>query len=86
MQNDEAVIGRRIGRRVCAGVVALGAVLFGVILPVAAQINDSSVQPENIELLKSEAPVLHYALAGGFLLAALAVGFKPSKRAVEQKK
>lgn len=67
--------------------ILLGLMLVGLAaLPVAAQINDPTVKPENIEMLKAEAPVLHYALAGGFLLASLAVGFKPCKRSAEQKK
>lgn len=44
------------------------------------QINDSSVKPDNIEMLPVKRPILEYALAGGFLLAALAIGFKPTKR------
>ena len=45
------------------------------------QINDPSVKPENIDLLPAKRPIVEYALAGGFLLAALAIGFKPAKRA-----
>lgn len=51
-----------------------------------AQINDPSVKPDNIEMLKGGQPVLEYALAGGFLLAALAIAFKPSKRGMEKTK
>ncbi len=48
--------------------------------PVFGQQNDGSVTAENINLLPTRKPVLEYALAGGFLLAALAIGFKASKR------
>lgn len=47
----------------------------------AAQINDPSVKDGNIDLLPAKKPIVEYALAGGFLLAALAIGFKPTKRA-----
>ena len=46
-----------------------------------AQINDPSVKDGNIDLLPTKKPMVEYALAGGFLLAALAIGFKPTKRA-----
>lgn len=48
--------------------------------PVAAQTNDPSVQEGNIELADQSQPILEYALGAGFLLAAMAIGFKPSKR------
>lgn len=70
-----------------AGVAAFVLAVIAAIPTVAiAQINDPSVKPENIELLKAGQPVLEYALAGGFLLAALAVAFKPSKRGMEKTK
>lgn len=50
-----------------------------------AQINDASVQSDNIDKLESKQPVLEYALAGGFLLAAMAIGFKPSPRSASEK-
>ena len=69
--------------RVAAFVLAVIAAIPTIAI---AQINDPSVKPENIELLKTGQPVLEYALAGGFLLAALAVAFKPSKRGMEKTK
>ena len=47
---------------------------------VSAQINDPSVKDGNIDMLPTKRPILEYTLAGGFLLAALAIGFKPTKR------
>ncbi len=55
-------------------------VLSAAAITAFGQINDSSVKPDNIELLPVKRPILEYALAGGFLLAALAIGFKPTKR------
>lgn len=70
-----------------AGAPAFALAVIAAIPTLAiAQINDPSVKPENIELLKTGQPVLEYALAGGFLLAALAVAFKPSKRGMEKTK
>ncbi|MFQ5412042.1 MAG: hypothetical protein ACE5EC_07080 [Phycisphaerae bacterium] len=44
----------------------------------------TGVDPEtltnNIEKLKFERPIVEYVCAGGFLLTALGIGFKPSKR------
>ena len=72
-------------RKIMAGLgLVLGAFTLGVVDLASAQINDPSVSNENIELLKGSQPVLEYALAGAFLLAALAIGFKPSKRNVEK--
>jgi len=73
----------RVIARVAAFVLAVIAAIPTIAI---AQINDPSVKPENIELLKTGQPVLEYALAGGFLLAALAVAFKPSKRGMEKTK
>ena len=80
-----AMINRFVRVRCLARVVAAAAVLL---MPTICfgQINDPSVKPDNIELLKGGAPVLEYALAGGFLLAALAIAFKPSKRGMEKSK
>jgi len=50
------------------------------------QLNDPSVQGENIPLLPAKEPVLEYVLAGVFLLAALAIGFMPSKRSADESK
>ncbi len=49
-------------------------------LPAAAQINVDALDPENIQPLDAAQPTLAYVCGGLFLLAAMAVGFKPSKR------
>lgn len=67
-------------------VVACGAAVCFFAAPIMAQINDPSIKPENIEMLPAKTPVLEYVLAGGFLLAALAIGFMPSKRAMDPTK
>lgn len=48
--------------------------------PAWAQINEGPVETENIQPLDAAQPTLEYVCAGGFLLAAMAAGFKPSKR------
>lgn len=65
-------------RRSCLAAAAACALLL---LTAAAmgQINDPSVSTENIELLPPAKPVVEYALAGAFLLGAMAVGFRPGK-------
>ncbi|MBE7507349.1 MAG: hypothetical protein HS101_13850 [Planctomycetia bacterium] len=77
---------RRLTRLIGGLAAFVLAVIAAIPTVVIAQINDPSVKPENIELLKTGQPVLEYALAGGFLLAALAVAFKPSKRGMEKNK
>ncbi len=57
-----------------------GVLLAAATVTASAQINDPSVKDENIDMLPAKRPILEYALAGGFLLAALAIGFKPTKR------
>jgi hypothetical protein len=52
--------------------------------PLLAQVNDDSVSSTNIEPLPGSQPVLEYVLTGFFLLAALAIGFLPSKRSTEE--
>jgi hypothetical protein len=52
--------------------------------PLLAQINEDSVSAVNIEPLAGSQPVLEYVLTGVFLLAALAIGFMPSKRTTEE--
>lgn len=64
------------------GILALVlAIVVCLAPPLLAQVNDESVQEGNIEKLPTDRPVIEYALAGCFLLAAMAVGFKTSKRA-----
>ncbi|HVP11879.1 MAG TPA: hypothetical protein VMV94_11925 [Phycisphaerae bacterium] len=53
-------------------------------VPLSAQVNDDTVSASNVEPLPTSQPVLEYVLTGIFLLAALAVGFMPSKRSVEE--
>ncbi|MCG8404612.1 MAG: hypothetical protein MI923_05380 [Phycisphaerales bacterium] len=49
--------------------------------PAGAQINlDENIRMDNVEALPFERPILEYVCAVGFLLAALAIGFKPSRR------
>lgn len=67
---------RRLIRCCLAGVLCLAA-------PASAQENDPAIIPENVEKLPVARPILEYALAGGVLLGALAIGFMPSKRTKE---
>jgi len=59
--------------------VSLSVVLLTAV-PAAAQVNTDAIDPENIPLLDAAQPTLAYVCGGLFLLAAMAVGFKPSKR------
>ncbi len=45
-----------------------------------AQSNADDIEAANIQPLEFERPILEYICAGFFLLTALAIGFKPSKR------
>jgi len=47
---------------------------------VFAQENAAGIEAANIEPLEFERPLLEYICAGVFLLTALGIGFKPSKR------
>jgi hypothetical protein len=60
------------------GLTIVVCVLTG--LPAWGQINDPGVQSQNIEPLPFSRPIAEWILAGGSLLAALAVGFYPSRR------
>lgn len=80
----KGMFGSRLKRLTDAWVV-LG-VLLVMACPVAGQINDPSVAPENIDKLPAKQPIVEYALGGAFLLAALAIGFKPSPRVAREKK
>jgi preprotein translocase subunit SecG len=64
--------------------VISAAVVLLVLAPLQAQVNDDSVSDTNVEPLPSSQPVLEYVLTGVFLLAALAIGFLPSKRSTEE--
>jgi len=59
------------------------AILLGCSARLAAQRNDPGVTSPNIENISVKQPMLEYALMGGFLLGAMAIGFKPSKRSKE---
>lgn len=63
-------------------IYALTVVLL-IAAPVLAQVNDDTVTEGNVERLPESTPVLEYILTGVFLLAALAIGFMPSKRVNE---
>jgi hypothetical protein len=54
--------------------------ILGLSTIAVAQDNDPSISPDNVEKLPESSPILQYALAGGSLLGALAIGFMPSKR------
>jgi hypothetical protein len=49
----------------------------------SAQINDPSVKPVNVSRLEAKRPLVEYGMAGAFIVAALAIGFMPSKRTPE---
>lgn len=66
-----------VTRRILAVVVTI---VLGVGVPLFAQVNDATVKDGNIEPLPSKRAFVEYALAGFFLLAALALGFYTSKR------
>ncbi len=60
-------------------IVFVSAVLLWVI-PAAAQVNADALDPESIPPLDAAQPTLAYVCGGLFLLGAMAIGFKPSKR------
>jgi hypothetical protein len=64
--------------------VLLLTLVLGLGYVAQAQVNDQTVSEGNIEQLESSQPIIEYVLAGVFLLASLAIGFKPSKRATEE--
>lgn len=45
-----------------------------------AQIVEGEIRPDNIKRLDFQRPILEYVCAILFLLAAMAIGFMPSKR------
>ncbi len=55
-------------------------IALGVAVPLIAQVNEASVKDGNIDALPTKRAFVEYALAGFFLLAALALGFYTSKR------
>lgn len=58
-------------------------VVFLVAPMASGQVNDDGIPPNNVERLPESSPVLEYVLTGLFLLAALGIGFMPSKRSQE---
>lgn len=59
----------------------------GLLLGVAtafAQTDDPAIKPINVEGLPASRPLVEYALAGAFLIGALAIAFKPSKRTPQE--
>ena len=56
--------------------------IMGIACPLTAsgQINDPAIKPVNVARLESKRPLIEYSMAGAFIVAALAIGFKPSKR------
>ncbi len=70
----------RMARRILA--FALVILLCGA-ASVWGQINEDGLAGGNIEELPMKRPIMEYTLAGCFLLAAMAIGFKTSKRGNE---
>ena len=61
-------------------IVLMVAVLLSPLVASAQAIPNEDVKPENIKRLDFERPIVEYICAGGFIVAAMAIGFKPSKR------
>jgi hypothetical protein len=59
------------------------ALVLSLSAPAFPQENDPNILPENVEKLSASRPIIEYAVAGGVLLGALAIGFMPSKRTKE---
>lgn len=68
---------KRMARRILAVVLII--LLCGT-ASVSGQLNEGGLAPDNIQELPMKRPFLEYALAGCSLLAAMAIGFKTSKR------
>lgn len=49
-----------------------------------AQSDDPAIKPINVDKLPASRPLLEYAMAGAFLIGALAIAFKPSKRTPQE--
>lgn len=49
-----------------------------------AQTDDPAIKPINVDKLPASRPLVEYALAGAFLIGALAIAFKPSKRTPQE--
>jgi hypothetical protein len=75
---------RRV-QRIVRLLIIVGSWVAAIATPVGAQQNDPSVSEDNIHLMEGGQPVLEYAIAGAFLLAAMAIGFRPCKRSQEKK-
>lgn len=49
-----------------------------------AQTDDPAIKPINVDKLPASRPLVEYAMAGAFLIGALAIAFKPSKRTPQE--
>ncbi len=74
MEVEDLIVIKKLS---CAVMLILPLMMAG---PLSAQINDGIVPSGNIELLPTERPIVAYAMAGGFIIAALGIGFMASKR------
>ena len=55
-------------------------ILFVIALPALGQDILGDIQQDNIDKLDYQSPILEYVCAGVFLIATMAIGFKPCKR------
>lgn len=60
--------------------IAITVAFLLVTSPVWAQVNIDDIRPDNVQPLEFERPIVEYICAVVFLLAALGIGFKPSRR------
>lgn len=59
-------------------------VLLLTVTTAFAQTDDPAIKPINVDKLPASRPLVEYALAGAFLIGALAIAFKPSKRTPQE--
>lgn len=59
-------------------------VLLLAVTTAFAQSDDPAIKPINVDKLPASRPLVEYALAGAFLIGALAIAFKPSKRTPQE--
>lgn len=64
--------------------IILAAAAMAPVSGAAGQQTDPSVTSPNLGNLSAKQPILEYVLAGGFLLGAMAIGFKPTNRVKEK--
>ncbi len=73
--------------RIRAGRKSVLAIAAGFLIGVGtafAQTDDLAIKPINVDKLPASRPLLEYAMAGAFLIGALAIAFKPSKRTPQE--